>query len=234
MMNSVCSVMTVPAAADDGQDTIQLSFPEREDFLLAWTLKNCAGNSVVGLEEGWDLLNRYGIEVIHRFLNRKTSNGESKKPIGSKGFASLYTISYKLSTVSRINLIDHARDLYDRCKQSVEDFVQTNIVQKLHQMLLEEGIDFLREYADSWSKHKTLTNWMWRLCKNLDKTVVRTEDLPPLTACYMTCFYEQVFLQFNAHTRICILQCYAKDREGNFCPASRRILQEVIEVRDAT
>ena len=233
-MDSVCSVMTVPATPDDGQDIMQLSFPEREDFLLTWTLKNCAGNSIVDLEEGWDLLNRYGIKIIHRFINGKTSNGETNKPIGPKGFASLYTISYKLSTVSRINLIDYARDLYDRCKQSVEDFIHANIVQKLHQMLPEEGIDFLREYANGWSKHKILTSWMWKICKNLDKTVVRTEDLLPLTACYMACFYKQVFLQFSTHTRICILECYAKDREVGISLADRRILQEVIEVRDAT
>lgn len=229
-MDNICCVMPIPATADNGHDPTHLSFQEREDFLLMWTLKNCADDSVLGIEEGWNLLNSYGLRVLHKFLSAETSASETDKPIGTKGFASLYTISYKLCTTNSPSMVDHARDLYNRCKLSVEDFVEANIVQKLSEMLSGEGIDFLQEYADGWSRHKKLTNWVWPLRKNLDKTVVRTEQLPTVTACYLNCFYNQVFQRFNVHTRACLLQCFAEDRCGNFLTANRDILKDVIEV----
>lgn len=178
---------SAPASIDTLVDPSQQSFQEREIFLLSWATNSCSSNSVVGLEEGWDILDRYGIQIIQRFLG---SNSSAEKPVGTKGFTSLYTISYKLSTTAAVDVADYSKILYDRCKKSVEDFLRDNLVNDL---VSRTGIEFLRHFADGWTKHKMLTSWMWKLFTNLDKTVVPTEMLPTITSCYLRCYYDLVF-----------------------------------------
>ena len=204
-------------------DPSQQSLLEREKFLQAWTSNSCSNESVISLEEGWDILDRYGIKMIEKSL---ISNSSSELPMGTKGFASLYTISYKLSTSEKIDIEDFSKVLYDRCKQSVENYIRTNIISKLAGI---SGIEFLKIFLDGWKKHKLLTSWMWRLFMNLDKTVVRTEALPTITSSCLKCFYELVFSEYLVVLRRGLLDCTAMDREGTLLDNS--ILKEVIEVR---
>jgi Cullin family len=203
-------------------DPSQQSLQERERFLQAWTSNSCSNESVISLEEGWDILDRYGIKMIEKSL---MSNSTSEIPMGTKGFASLYTISYKLSTSEKIDIEDFSKVLYDRCKLSVENYIRKNIEIKLAGC---SGVDFLKVFIDGWKKHKLLTSWMWRLFMNLDKTVVRTEALPTITSCCLKCFYELVFSEHLDVLRRGLLDCTAMDREGTLLDNS--IIKEVIEV----
>lgn len=203
---------------DPSQQTLQ----ERERFLQAWTSNSCSNESVISLEEGWDILDRYGIKMIEKSL---IDNSSSEIPMGAKGFASLYTISYKLSTSEKIEIEDFSKVLYDRCKLSVENYIRANFVNKL---IGVNGINFLRVFVDGWKKHKLLTSWMWRLFMNLDKTVVRTEALPTITSCCLKCFYDLAFKTHLDVLRRGLLDCTAMDREGTLHDNS--ILKEVVEV----
>ena len=228
-MDSVCSIATnldrnkIPVASEQSSE-------ERESFLLGWTTKSCSFNALIDLEEGWEILFAYGIQMIHKFLSGECSTEEMKRPIGTKGFASLHAISYKLSTTPRLDNTDYTKDLYDRCKKSVKDFVDTYITQRLLKLLGGDRMSFLRMFIDSWAKHKLLTKWMYRLFSNLDKTVVIIEVLPTITSCYLNCFYEGVFLHFDEHIRLCVIESYAKDREGGLLDNERDVLREVVEV----
>lgn len=203
-------------------DPSQQSLQERERFLQAWTSNSCSNESIISLEEGWDILDRYGIKMIEKSL---VSNSTTEMPMGTKGFASLYTISYKLSTSEKIDIEDFSKVLYDRCKLSVENYIRTNIISKLAEI---KGITFLRVFIDGWKKYKLLTSWMWRLFMNLDKTVVRTEALPTITSCCLKSFYELVFREHLDVLRRSLLDCTAMDREGTLLDNS--VLKEVIEV----
>ena len=207
-------------------DPSQQSFQEREIFLLAWATNSCSSNSVVGLEEGWDILDRYGIQIIQRFLG---SNSSTEKPVGTKGFTSLYTISYKLSTTAAVDVADYSKILYDRCKKSVEDFLRDNLVNDL---VSRTDIEFLRHFAEGWTKHKMLTNWMWRLFANLDKTVVPTEMLPTITSCYLKCYYDLVFMPHVQDLRTHLLDGITDLRE--YTPTDNKLLKDIVTVISIT
>ena len=232
-MDSICSETVLETGETFlPDDPLELSYEGREHYLLEWTTECCTAKNVVSLEEGWRILNNYGIKVIHRYLETMNSmcDNEKQKPLGSKGFTSLYTISYKLGTALRVDLVDYSRVLYDRCKESVEEFVQKNIVEKLNKLLTGEDIEFLKEYSSGWDKHQLLAKYMKRIFANLDRSVVRTEELPTVTSCYMNCFYVQVVKEFNVRTRQCLLRCFSQDRNGTLDPAHRVIIKKVVQV----
>lgn len=201
-----------------------MSFQEREALLLSWTMKSCSDNSSISLEEGWDILDRFGLKMIQAFL---TGDDSAVKPIGTKAFTSLYTIAYKLSTTATVGVSDFSKVLYTRSIESVESFVELNIVSKLEN---KTGAEFLRLFAEGWMKHKLLTNWMWRLFMNLDKTVVRTEALPTITSCYLRCFYVKVFYCNLDKLRQSLLNCVAMNREGPL--VDNKVFKEVVQVEE--
>ena len=200
-----------------------MSFQEREELLLSWTMKCCSDNSSISLEEGWDILDRFGLKMIQTFLSGDES---ALKPMGIKAFTSLYTIAYKLSTTATVGVTDFSKILYTRSNESVKSFVESNIVDKLE---YKNGAEFLRVFADGWIKHKLLTNWMWSLFMNLDKTIVRTEGLPTITSCYLKYFYDLVFCSHLEKLRQCMLDCAAVNREKPL-GSDNIVFKEVVEV----
>ena len=104
-----------------------------EAELLQWTIDHCdspGSYSNIDFEEGWGMIDEYGLKFIRRILSEflltcnanptpggnKRSNeaieGDIAKPFGYKGYASLYTISYK---IAQINFpTNNALELYQR------------------------------------------------------------------------------------------------------------------------
>ena len=200
-----------------------MSFQEREELLLSWTMKSCSDNSSISLEEGWDILDRFGLRMIQEYF---VGDDIAVKPMGTKAFTSLYTIAYKLSTTATMGVTDFSKVLYTRSINSVKNFVELNILSKLED---KSGAAFLSVFAEGWRKHKLLTTWMWRLFMNLDKTVVRTEGLPTITSCYLKYFYDFVFLSHLDTLRQCMLDCAAANREAPL-GSDYSVFQEVVQV----
>lgn len=206
----------------NGNYPYQQSLQERENFLLSWTTERCTNNSF-DLEEGWKILDTYGIQVIQRFLTGKSLSIEKEKPMGTKAFSSLYTISFKLCTTAK--QCDYSKDLYDRCNKSVEEFVISNIVSS---MVGNNGIELLKVFSAGWKMHKLLTSWMCRLFLQIDKNVVPQEKLLTITSCYLNHFYELVFKAFIRPLRDSLLECIKIDRRGNIM--DRDLLKNSIKI----
>lgn len=193
---------------------------QREQELLDWVLRKCNTDEAITLEEGWERIETHGIRVLYQVL--KGENTESS-PFGTRGYASLYTISYKLC--SHAGMSDHSRALYDRHKECVEEYLRETVVPTV----LEKHEEFLlKEFRDVWANHKLMTKWMWRLFMHLDRSVVVHNQLPTLISSSLRAFYDQVFVEINPRLRACILEFIDKDRNGEVIEAAE--LKENIQM----
>jgi hypothetical protein len=210
------------SSAEISSDPSQQTFHERENFLLSWTSQQCLNNGF-DLDSGWNILDTYGIQVIQRFLIGKSLSIEKDQPMGTKGYTSLYTISFRLCTTA--GQCGYAKDLYDRCNISVEEFVISNIVSNMGGKI---GLELLKAFSAGWTMHKLLTSWMWRLFQQIDKNVLPQERPYTITSCYLNHFYELVFQAFKSHIRDSLLECIADDRKKGV--VDREVLKDSIKI----
>jgi hypothetical protein len=223
-MSHSCSSAGISSAIGENlnsEDPSRQSFQERENFLLSWTTQKCLDNNF-DLELGWEILDTYGIQVIQRFLTGKSLSIEDK-PMGTKGYTSLYTISFRLCTTA--GQCGYSKDLYDRCNKSVEEFVISNIVSN---MIGNSGIELLKDFSAGWMMHRLLTSWMWQLFQQIDKNIIPQEGLCTITSCYLNHFYELVFMAFRKPLRDSLLECIAEDRNKGV--VDREVLKDSIKV----
>jgi hypothetical protein len=147
------------------------------------------------------------------------------RPFGTRGYAALYTISYKMC--SHAGQKDYSKTLYDRHKESIEryliDVVAPSVMQKRDMFLLKVcsalvcvlvSMPIFKEFCDVWENHKIMTKWMWRLFMHLDRGIVINNNLPTLTSCSLQAFYTHVFQRIAFRVRLCMLECIEKDRRG--------------------
>ena len=214
----------------------RLSFPvfssatERESFLKQWTKEKCANNEPLDVQEGWDVLYSYGIQVLHRFLSGDDEQKEENKSIGSKSFSYLYTISFKLTApvgepTSRL--------IYDNCKLSVENYLISTTRSKLQEILVAERdkfhVPFLEAFAAGWNSTKVLIRWMTKLFGHLDKNVVAMDRLPTVTSCYLQSYFVLIYQPMYESVRAMFFKAIEAERDDESC-VSLEVMKDIGEM----
>jgi len=95
---------------------------DREEFLIRYSREKCAKREEIDLEEGWDILQRCGIDVVTSLLLDDLTD---QKPFGNKGYAALHAIGYSMCQNNATP--DRSKDLYDRVNNSMEQFLRDHV-----------------------------------------------------------------------------------------------------------
>lgn len=104
-----------------------------------WLKSKLENNENITLEEGWNRLNKDGIQVLHEVLK---GNDISKRPFSTIEYSTLYHLTYSMS--GHLSHIDFSLDLYYRCKQSIEDFLVTDMVPLLTSSDIRTPVDIIQ------------------------------------------------------------------------------------------
>jgi len=177
---------------------------EREKQLLEWTTQKCRDGTIIQFDEGWDVILEYGIDVLRQILRQKHI---PNRPFTSYGFASLYTISHKISLSP-----NPSKSLYNRHKQMIETYLCNDIVPLIVDAQYSGCV--MKEFVKSWSLYEIMATWMWRLFMHLDRGVVVENKLPTLTSCCLKAYYDIVYCSVKNTVRRKMLESIELHRKG--------------------
>ena len=93
----------------------------------------------------------------------------------TKGFASLYTLSYKMC--NQPANMDWSSELYTRHKASIRTYIERVVVPALRQQASAKAY-LLREFIAHWENHKIMTQWMY----GFQQQVASLRDAAPTSA----------------------------------------------------
>ncbi|KAJ4969465.1 hypothetical protein NE237_016166 [Protea cynaroides] len=80
---------------------------------------------------------------------------------------------------------DYSRPLYDKYRESFEDYITSTVLPSLR----ENHDEFmLRELVKRWSNHKIMVRWLSRFFHYLDRYFIVDKSLPALNEVGLTCF----------------------------------------------
>lgn len=207
---------------------------DRETALLEWTTNKCNTMEPIDLEEGWEKIKDCGIDVLEYVLKsgsqKKATASEIKldhnqnkadkavkemqmkrmvRPFGSKGYSSLYTISYRMC--SHAGNMDWSEQLYQRYGETIREFLTSHVLSTLEDQHDEY---LLQAFNNAWCNHKIMVTWMFRLFMHLDRGVVQNNNLATLTSVGLKLFKEVVFDQTSGRLRGAVVELLNRERGG--------------------
>jgi hypothetical protein len=95
-----------------------------------------------------------------------------RKPLGVRGWSSLYTISYQMVNLS----ITSGELLYERICAFVDQYVNSASVQDI------AANASLCEFIAVWQSYKIMTKWIWHLFMHLESSVIKLNESLTLTS----------------------------------------------------
>lgn len=196
-------------SAEERQRVLSLTPKEREDELSNWLKQHNLNHSMkMDIGTGFCKLELYGVNIVRHILAGKE---DSSKPFGSSGFCSFNTITYAMCNLSHGSRIVAER-LYDGYTRHIENYLIEDVVP-----FLADKRDYvlLKEFSDVWNSHKVLTNWMYKLFNQIDRTHVGLrKGKKSITSCALNCFYRIVFHDVKERVRTCVLHFIDLERCG--------------------
>jgi len=174
--------------------------------------------NIVPLEEGWEKINKEGIQVLEEFLDtgsiRSTvqQNKDPKKPknvFTKAAYADLYTVVYNMCTQRTPN--NWSEQLYKRYGEAISDYVQRQVLPALKD---KNDTPLMKELLHRWSNHKIYVKWMDRFFTYLDRYYVKLQSVQPLYNRGYLIFQSQVFDAFKIDTRKALLRVINQERMG--------------------
>ena len=198
------------SSVEERQRVLDLTPNEREEELKKWIKESNLSHSMkIDIAVGFNKLELYGVNVVKHILAGKET---SSKPFGKSGLTSFNTITYAMCNLTHGSraLSEH---LYDGYTHHIENYLNEDIVPFLadkHDYVL------LKEFSDVWNSHKVLTNWMYKLFNQIDRTHVGLhKGKKSITSCALHCFYRIVFHDVvRKRVRECVLHFMAQERSG--------------------
>jgi len=198
---------------------------EREKLLLDWTMDKCSDENSDSLdfEEGWSMIKLHGLDVLNEMLKNFLLNKDGKerrdrKPLGNRGWISLYTISYQMSNLSTTS----GEVFYERICQFISTYVKSNNV-----LGNIEKAD-LPEFIAIWQSYKLMIKWIVHLFMHLESSVIRLNELLTLTSVALVNFQQSVYSTFHSNLTALCLSLILKEREGELIDVS--LLQESLQI----
>lgn len=141
-----------------------------------------------------------------------------RKPLGNRGWISLYTISYQMS-----NLTTNSGELfYARICEFITTYVKSTGVQST---VAEAD---LPEFIAVWQSYKLMTKWIVHLFMHLENGVIKLNELLTLTSVALVEFQKWVYDQFHPNLTALCQSLILKEREGELIDGT--LLQESLQV----
>jgi hypothetical protein len=141
-----------------------------------------------------------------------------RKPLGVRGWSSLYTISYQMVNLS----ITSGELLYERICAFVDQYVNSASVQDI------AANASLCEFIAVWQSYKIMTKWIWHLFMHLESSVIKLNESLTLTSVALVNFRRAVYEPFHGHLTSLALSTIEREREGEI--VDRSLLQETLQV----
>jgi hypothetical protein len=86
----------------------------------------------------------------------------------------------------------------------------------------------LTEFVAVWQAYKIMAKWIWHLFMHLETSVIKLNDLLPLTAVAVVDFKKHVYDPHHSHLTAMALDLIEREREGEII--DRTLLQEAQQV----
>ncbi|KAG8389452.1 hypothetical protein BUALT_Bualt02G0230900 [Buddleja alternifolia] len=148
----------------------------------------------IELDEGWNFM-QTGIIKLKRILE-----GNQEAQFSSEEYMMLYTTIYNMCTQKAPH--DFSQQLYDKYKQSFDDYISSMVVPSLR----EKHDEFmLRELVKRWTNHKVMVRWLSRFFHYLDRYFIARRSLPPLKEVGLVCFRDLVYQEFKVNARDAVI-----------------------------
>ena len=109
--------------------------------ILDWVKTKTSSNERVLLDEGWEMLDKNGIQLIFEVLK---SDNINKPPFSTTTCTELYSLSYYLSGDTCTASADYSLELYHRCKDSIEWFLINEMIPMLQSYESSSSIEYVQ------------------------------------------------------------------------------------------
>nr|GEW53910.1 cullin-1-like [Tanacetum cinerariifolium] len=122
-------------------------------------------------------------------------------------------------------LHDYSRQLYDKYRESLEEYIRTTVLPSLR----EKHDEFmLRELVRRWSNHKVMVRLLSRFFRYLDRYFIVQRSLPPLNEVGLACFRDLVYQEVKGKVRDAVISLIKQEREGQ--QIDRDLLKDVLDI----
>lgn len=176
-----------------------------------------ADRKTIDLEQGWEFMQK-GIKKLISILE-----GAPEQQINSEEYMLLYTTIYNMCTQKPPQ--DYSQQLYDRYKESFEDYITTMVLPALR----EKHDEFmLRELVKRWDNHKIMVRWLSRFFNYLDRYFIARRSLPALNEVGLTCFRDLVYQEIRNNVKDASITLIDREREGE--QIDRALLKNVLGI----
>lgn len=143
---------------------------------------------------------------------------DCRKPLGVRGWSSLYTVSYQMVNLS----ITSGELLYDRICKFMQDYVKEPGVQNII------ANASLAEWIAVWQSYKLMTKWIWHLFMHLETSVIKLNECLTLTSVALVSFYDGIYETAHSNLTTLALSMIERERDGEII--DRTLLQETLQV----
>ncbi|KAL2608272.1 hypothetical protein R1flu_026845 [Riccia fluitans] len=172
---------------------------------------------VIELEAGWTTMQK-GITKLRNLLE-----GVPEQQFNSEEYMMLYTTIYDMCTQKPPQ--DYSQQLYDRYKESFEEYINTMVLPALR----EKHDEFmLRELVKRWDNHKIMVRWLSRFFNYLDRYFIARRSLPALNEVGLMCFRDQVYAEMKNSVKDAVITLIDREREGE--QIDRALLKNVLGI----
>ncbi|GLJ46218.1 hypothetical protein SUGI_0973740 [Cryptomeria japonica] len=176
-----------------------------------------ADRKTIDLEQGWEFMQK-GIKKLINILE-----GVPEQQFNSEEYMMLYTTIYNMCTQKPPQ--DYSQQLYDRYRESFEDYITTMVLPALR----EKHDEFmLRELVRRWENHKIMVRWLSRFFNYLDRYFIARRSLPALNEVGLTCFRDLVYQEIRNNVKDAVITLIDREREGE--QIDRALLKNVLGI----
>ncbi|KAK2412827.1 cullin-1 [Trifolium repens] len=174
---------------------------------------------IIDFDEGWERI-QIGITKLISIVE-----GSPNNQFSSEEYMMLYTTIFNMcKPQSRSRSHDFSQMLYDKCKETIDEFNRSNVFPflcgKLDELLL-------RELVQRMLIHKAFVTRLSHFFAGLELYIV-TRSLPPLDKLGLSSFRDVVFMEVKANATKAVIDLIHKDRAGE--QIDKLLLKNVIDI----
>lgn len=179
-----------------------------------------SNTKVTLLEEGWDIIQRCGIQRLHTIVA-----GGCKESLSNADFIPLYGIVYKMCTQKSIHC--YTAQLYVRYQQSLTQYLTSTSLPAIAQQR-GDAEQLLRETVKQYNDHTLISDWMCRFFRYLNQYYVPRHNKKCLEDVAVEQFRVCVFEKEKQRLTAALLELIAADRDDDGIVVDRDLLRQSI------
>ncbi|KAG8045162.1 hypothetical protein GUJ93_ZPchr0008g11468 [Zizania palustris] len=158
-----------------------------------------------------------GVAQLKRILDGEEGSFSAEQ------YIHLYTAIYDMCTQASPHL--YSQQLYELYKEVFDDHNRSTVLPSLME---KHGEFLLREFVQSWEKHKLMAKWLNRFFNYMDRFYVPQKRLDPLEEVGRKSFVELVFDKLKSRVTSMVIGVIDDEREGQLI--DRALLKNVLQV----